>query len=439
MTATAAAGIAATEEVVVPDQDYNKTLTDSGLTIVSEKMPWVRSASVGIWVKTGSRYENAEQAGISHMLEHMVFKGTSRRSGLEIVQAIEGVGGHINAFTSKELTCFYVQVLDEHIDLALDVLCDLLISPTLANDDIEREKLVITEEIRHYEDSPHELVFDFFASTLHGDHPLARPIMGSVETVSSLNRKMLRGYLEKYYPSNRTVVAATGNLVHDHLVREIQNRLTLGQKPAINGATPVAYPQPRTECFARSVQGAHLCRGVQGVSFDDERKFAALILSNILGGGMSSRLFQRIREKEALAYSVFSFLETMLDTGIFGIYLGTDPDRLDRALEVIDEEYTQILNQGIPPDELERAKEQLKGNLMLGLEGTAGRMFRLAKLEIYLSRFMTLDETLSLISSVSEDGIMELAQAFLDIQKQYTAIILPKEEADNDHRSSQGN
>lgn len=439
MTAAAATGTAATGETAVTDQDYNKTLADSGLTIISERMPWVRSASIGIWVKTGSRYESDDQAGISHMLEHMVFKGTNRRTGLEIVQAIEGVGGHINAFTSKELTCFYVQVLDEHLDLALDVLSDLLISPTLANDDIEREKLVIAEEIRHYEDSPHELVFDFFASTLHGDHPLARPIMGSVETVSNLSQEMLRGYLEKHYPSNRTVVAATGNLDHDHLIREIQKRLTLSRKPEMNSATPVSYPQPHTECFARSVQGAHLCRGVQGVSFDDERKFAALILSNILGGGMSSRLFQRIREKEALAYSVFSFLESMMDTGIFGVYLGTDPDRLDHALEVLDEEYTHVRDQGIPADELERAKEQLKGNLMLGLEGTAGRMFRLAKLEIYLGRFMTLDETLSLISSVSEDEIMELAQAFLDIQKQYTAIILPKEEAVNDHRSSQGN
>jgi predicted Zn-dependent peptidase len=250
---------------------------------------------------------------------------------------------------------------------------------------------------------------------------------------------MLRSYLDVSYPGNRTVVAATGNLHHDHLLQEIEKRLALKRNPDPDGILPVEYPQPRTSCFERPVQGVHLCRGLQGVSFSDKRKFAALILSSILGGGMSSRLFQRIREKEALAYSVFSFLESMLDTGIFGIYLGTDPGRLDHALEVLDEEYALIREQGIPAEELERAREQLKGNLMLGLEGTSGRMFRLAKLEIYLGRFMTLDETLSLISGVTDDQVMQLAQIFLDHQKQYTAIILPKEEAVNDSRSSQGN
>lgn len=416
---------------------YNRTLSEGGLEgglgtlrVVSEQMPWVRSATVGIWVNTGSMNESDDHAGVSHMLEHMVFKGTGKRNGLEIVQAIEGVGGHINAFTSKELTCFHAQVLDEHLDLALDVLSDLLISPRLAADDLEREKLVIAEEIRHYEDSPDDLIFDYFANTLYGSHPLARPIMGSVETVSSLNRDLLSAYLRQNYTRNRIVVAAAGNLDHEHLVAEIEKRLSVEALPgpAPAGLTPPDFPAPRLERYPRSVQGVHICRGVPGLKYSDERKFAGFLLSNILGGGMSSRLFQRVREKEALAYSVYAFLDSLRDTGVFGIYMGTDPERLDRAIEVLDEEYVRLLNDGIDGDELVRAKEQLKGNLMLGLEGTSGRMFRLARLEIYLGRFITLDETLALIDAVTQEEIMALAREFLDVERQYTAIIVPKEE-----------
>lgn len=426
------------EAEIVTETQYNRTVSDDGLKIISEQMPWVRSISIGIWVATGSIFEEEDHAGISHMLEHMVFKGTARRTGLQIVQAIEGVGGHINAFTSKELTCFYAQVLDEHLELALDILCDLLMSPTLSAEDLEREKLVIAEEIRHYEDTPHELIFDYFSGTLYGDHPLARPIMGSVQTISNLSRELLQDYLQQNYPRNRIVVAAAGNLDHATLVKEIEKRLTVGAGPTSDGMLPVRLPQPRLEKFPRSVQGVHICRGVQGVSYADERKLAALVLSNILGGGMSSRLFQRVREEEALAYNVFSFLDTMRRTGVFGVYVGTDPDRTQRALEVLDQEYHRILEEGIPGEELSRVKEQLKGNLMLGLEGTSGRMFRLAKLEIYLGRFLSLDETISLIEAVNQDEVMELAREFLDIDKQYTAIILPKEETVHDYRSSQG-
>jgi len=407
---------------------YRKTESDHGLRIVSEQMPWVRSVCVGLWITTGSLFEKEQQAGISHMLEHIVFKGTANRSGLDIVQAIEGVGGHINAFTSKELTCFYAHILDDHIELALDVLCDLLMAPSILPDDVEREKLVITEEIRHYEDTPHELIFDFFAETLHGNHPLSRPIMGSVETVNSISDSQLRKYLNDNYSRNRMVVTATGNLDHDYLVREIEKRLSRGATSEPDGVPPVEYPAPRREVYPRPVQGVHLCRGVPGVSFSDERKITALLLSSMMGGGMSSRLFQRVREKEALAYNVFSFLDTMKDTGVFGTYIGTDPNRLEQVTQVLDEEYARFVDEGLPTEELNRFKEQLKGNLMLGLEGTSGRMFRLAKLEIYLNRFLTLDETISLIDKVSEEDVMNLAQDFLNLNQQYTTIILPKEE-----------
>lgn len=418
---------------------YQKTETDSGIKIVSERIPSVRSVSVGIWIATGSINEDARQAGISHMLEHMIFKGTKNRSGFEIVQTIEGVGGHINAFTSKELTCYYAQVLDEHLELALDILCDLITSPTLSKSDIEKEKLVITEEIRHYEDAPNELIFDYFAGTLYGKHPLARPIMGSVETVSSLTQKNLKSYIRNWYTSDRIIFAGAGNLKHDDLVKGIKSRLHQVKSSDSKKAQGIRYPAPRTEQFERPVQGAHLCRGVPGVRFADERKFAALVLSNLIGGGMSSRLFQRVREKEALAYSIFSFLDSMHQTGVFGIYLGTDPNRLEHTMEVLDQEYQTILNEGIPADELTRTKEQLKGNLVLALESTSGRMFRLAKLEIYLGQFLTIDDTISLIDEVSEEKVMELARVFLDINKQYTAIILPKEEHVDDHRSPHRN
>jgi predicted Zn-dependent peptidase len=407
---------------------FRRTVTPGGLRIVSEKMPNVRSVCVGICVNTGSLFESEEQAGISHMLEHMVFKGTKNRSGLAIVQEIEGAGGHINAFTSKELTCFHAQMLDEHLDLALDVLSDLLISPRLTRQDVEKEKSVIAEEIRHYEDSPDELIFDYFARTLYGDHPLAWPILGTVETVNGMSREGLRKYLKLNYPQSRTVVAATGNLDHEHLVEEIQKRLNLGDGDGPDGVSPPRMPKPNTQRFSRTVQGAHVCRGVPGLSYSDKRKFAGLILANILGGGMSSRLFQRVREKEALAYAVFSFLDSMRDVGVFGVYLGTDPDKLEHALKVLDEEYRKILRRGISADEIRRAKEQLKGNLMLGLEGTSARMFRLAKLEMYLGKFVSLDETLKLIEAVTRDQVMELADLFLKPEDQYTAIIVPGKE-----------
>ncbi|MCX6639073.1 MAG: pitrilysin family protein [bacterium] len=419
--------MAGTEVVVVTDHDFSKTITDGGLRIVSERMPSVRSVAIGIWVTTGSIDDGNELAGIAHLLEHMVFKGTSNRSGLQIVQAIEGVGGHINAFTSKEITCFYAQVLDQHLDLALDVLCDLLVSPTLSAEDLEREKLVISEEIRQYEDSPDELIFDYFSKILYGDHPLARPILGSVETVGSISQNQLENHLQNNYPLNRIVIAAAGNLDHRRLVAETEKRLRLKALDDPPEMPAVMYPQPTFERYYRPGQGAHLCRGLPGISYSDQRKFASLLLSNLLGGGMSSRLFQRIREKEALAYSVYTFLDSLKSSGVFGIYVGTDPNRVDDTLAVIDEEYRKILKEGIPKDELSRTKEQLKGNLVLGLEGTSGRMFRLAKLEIYLGRFVTLDETLTLIDQVAEAEVMALAQEFLVTEKQYTAIIYPEE------------
>ncbi len=406
---------------------FNRTITPEGLRIVSEKMPNVRSACVGICVNTGSLFEREENAGISHMLEHMVFRGTKNRTGLEIVQEIEGVGGHINAFTSKELTCYHAHMLDEHLDLALDILCDILISPTLSGDDLEREKQVIGEEIRHYEDAPDELIFDYFAQTLYGDHPLARPIMGSVDTVNSLTPDLLRDHLTRHYPLGRTVVAAAGNLDHQQLVDKIQDRLKLSSTLSPNGIAAQATPEPQEQRFPRSVQGAHLCRGVHGLAYADPRKFAGFILSNVLGGGMSSRLFQRIREVEALAYNVFTFFDCMRDSGVFGVYIGTDPEKVDRSLQVLDEEYQRILREGIAEEEITRAKEQLKGNLMLGLEGTSARMFRLAKLETYLHQFVTLNETIKLIDKVTPTEVMDLAGEFLNLKNQYTAIILPKD------------
>ncbi len=414
------------EEEAMAKSHYQRTVLPGGLRVVSEKMPNVRSACVGICVNAGSIFETEDQGGISHMLEHMVFKGTSHRTGLQIVQEIEGVGGHINAFTAKEMTCFHAQMLDQHLDLALDILCDLLISPTLSEDDLEKEKLVITEEIRHYEDAPDELIFDYFAQALYGDHPLAKPILGTVESVWSLTLDQLTRYLLENYPLSRTIVAATGNLDHDHLVEEISRRLKLADLPGPPEASIPDLPAPHQEIYPRQVQGAHICRGLPGVNYADKRKFAGFILSNILGGGMSSRLFQRIRETEALAYTVYSFLDSMRHNGVFGVYVGTDPDKVERVFQVLDEEFLGILEEGLPNEEITRAKEQLKGNLMLGLEGTSARMFRLAKLEMYLGKFVSLDETLGLIDAVTPEEVMVLAHEFLDLDKQYTAVIIPK-------------
>lgn len=407
---------------------YNKTTLDNGLTIVTEQMPWVRSVTVGIWVKTGSIYETDAQAGISHILEHMVFKGTSQRTGFEIVQAIEGVGGHINAFTSRELTCYYAQILDDHVDLALDILCSLVADPLLTKEDLEKEKLVVTEEIRHYEDTPHELIFDYFSKTMYGNHPLARPIMGSVDSVNAITQKQLADYRKARYTTDQIIVAATGNLDHDKLVKELSSRLTVETSNGDAKVDEIVAPAPAQDLIYRAVQGAHICRGVPGVSYASKRKMPILVLSNLLGGGMSSRLFQRIREKEALAYNIYSFMDTLRESGVFGVYVGTDPEKVNKVLSELEDEYSSILDDGLTEDEISRVKEQFKGNLMLGLEGTASRMFRLAKLEIYLKKFLTLDEVIAMINAVTVEDVAQLANAFLDNKRQYTAIILPKEE-----------
>lgn len=401
-----------------------KTRLDNGLRVVTERMDTVRSVAVGIWFETGSRDETRRINGISHFLEHMVFKGTKKRSALRIAREIEQVGGYLNAFTSKEMTAFYAHLLDEHLPLAVDVLADMLSNSQFRDAWIAKEKNVILEEIANAEDTPEDVVHDDFLGLLFPHHSLGRPVLGTRKTVSSFTRETLIEYWAHHYSPSRCVVAAAGRVDHDQLVRLIEKRLALPEgKPRRRGKA-TAKTDGRENRRKRDIQQAHICLGCRGFRYMDERKYPLFVMNTVLGAGMSSRLFQRVRERNGLAYSVYSFHESFADTGVFGIYAGTEESQIPRAEELIREELDRIASTPLKPVELKRAKDQLKGSVTLGLESSSSRMHRLARMEMYLGDYLTLDELLARIDSVSTEQVQQVA-ADLFRGDLYTAYVLP--------------
>jgi predicted Zn-dependent peptidase len=406
---------------------YNKTVLPGGVRVLSEQIPHVRSVSVGLWVQVGTRDENPIHNGISHFIEHMMFKGTARRSAKEIAECLETVGGHINAFTGKELTCYYCHVLDENLPLAVDVLSDILVNSQFEDKEILRENSVVVEEINAVEDDPEDLVHDYFHRDLFPSHALGFSTLGTREIVESLTRDQLLAYSKSHYTQSRLVLAAAGNVHHQELCDLIANS-PLHALP-MNGVRQVTTPLPASPIHTSkedSCAQAHLCVGTRGLPFDDPRKYSLLLLNTLLGGGMSSRLFQTIREQHGLAYNVFSFLDFMLDTGVFGVYVGTDGDNLGKVKELLHTEFRQVLENGVGEDELQRTKSQLKGSLMLGLESTSSRMNRLAKMEIYLNRYYTLDDVIAGIDAANMQELVDLAKLVLDDSTQTTTLIKPE-------------
>jgi len=392
---------------------YRRDVLPNGMVVLTEQMPYVKSASIGVWVKVGSRDEAPEVAGVSHFMEHMLFKGTDRRSAEQIAKAIDAVGGTMDAFTSRENTCFFAKVLGEHLPLAVDVLSDAFLHSRLESEDIARERQVILQEIKMVEDTPDDLVHDLFAEAIWGNHPAARPILGRKEIVMRLMRDDLRRHKDAFYRPDRTFVAAAGDLDHDRLVDLLARAFDgfEGRSVRSNSAPPVSTAAVRVE--ARETSQLHLCLGMDGLPYGHEDRYALYLLNAILGGSMSSRLFQEIREKRGLAYSVYSYQASYRDCGLLAVYAGTNPESSSQVVDLIRAECARLRDEPIDHGDFRQAKDQLKGNLLLGLEGTSSRMTRLAKMEIYFQRNCGLEEIIAGIEQVSPDHFQALTQRIL--------------------------
>lgn len=382
---------------------------DNRLRLVTEAMPHVRSVSVGVWLTRGSRHETAEVGGIAHFVEHMLFKGTATRTAEDIAQAIDSIGGQLDAFTSKEYAGYYIKVLDEHLPVALEVLSDIILRPAFDPDDIEREKKVILEEIKMVEDTPDDLVHEMFTQAFWEGHPLGRPILGLKETVEALTAPVLREYFEQTYIAPNLIIAAAGNLRHETFRDLI--RSTFGnvgtQGPPTDHVAPAAAPFLITR--EKELEQSHICLGSPSYPQSHADRYSLYILNTLLGGSMSSRLFQNIREKRGLAYAVFSGLAAYSDAGMLTVYAGCANESVPEVVDLVVEELRGLKREPLPAAELRRAKDHLKGNLMLSLESTSSRMTHLARQDIYFDQHFTLDETLAAIEQVSAADVQRVA------------------------------
>jgi predicted Zn-dependent peptidase len=395
--------------------------------VVTEKIPTVHSVAVGVWVNVGSRHENLQNQGISHFLEHMIFKGTQKRTALDIALEIESVGGQINAFTGKELTCFFAQLLDENVDIAMDVLSDITTNSLFLKEEVEKEKSVIIEEINNLEDTPEDLIYEYFIRELYPHHPLGYPILGTKETVNSFNSDGFKNLIKSQYSSSRVVIAAAGNIEHEQLIEMVTKSFNFSSEATSVDNQPLPKLQTGRKIWNRSISQTHIIIGTHSYCYADCRKYPFLVLNTILGGGMSSRLFQIIRETFGLAYSIYTFSETLSDTGLWGVYIGTDRNRIDKVVDLVQEEFRKLREVKIEERELERIKTQLKGNLMLGLESTSSRMHRLGKMEIYINDFVSLDDIIDRINQVKIEQVREVANELLQPHNLLTVIFIPLE------------
>ena len=397
---------------------FNKTVLDNGIRILSEEMPNTRSASLGIWVENGSRHESRRQNGISHFVEHLLFKGTERRSAARIAEEMDAVGGVLNAFTAKEYTCYYGKVLDENLPLAIDLLTDIFLHSIFDREEIERERSVILQEISQAEDTPDDYVHDLFSLDFFRDHPLGRPICGEVATVRNFRREDFLEFVQERYLPGRVLVAAAGHLKHEDLVREMEKRLGAVENSKLkinNSKFKEDAPALQSGIFqhSKSLEQVHFCLGVAGIHQSHPMRYAAYILNTILGGGMSSRLFQEIREKRGKAYSVYSFLSSYKDVGYLGVYAGTSIDWVEEVVELVLKEMGRLAAGEIGEEEIERTKNQLIGGMILGLETSDAWMSHIAKNEIYFSKAVTVEEISRRIRSVSRADLVGLAGAIL--------------------------
>jgi predicted Zn-dependent peptidase len=411
-------------------QNYLLTTLDGGTRVVTEPLPSVRSVAIGLWIGTGSRDEDDGHAGVSHFLEHLLFKGTASYSALDVAEIFDTFGGELNAATARDYTVVYARVLDEHLETALDVMTDMVFAPSLADLDAERD--VVLEEIAMVEDSPQELIFDLVTSAVFGRHPLGRPVLGSAEVISTVSRRSLGSFHRRRYRPDNVVVATAGSVDHDRLVELVDDmRAKAGAPPAQRPSARapfVAAPKPSLVFQEKPTEQYHVCLGAPGIARSDRRRFTASILDSVLGGSASSRLFQEIREKRGLAYAVYTFSSQYADTGQIGVYVGTREENLAECLRIVSEQVEDVAEHGPGADELARAKENLKGRIMLSMEMTSNRMSRLGKSLITDSELLGLDRILAEIEAVDAEAVAQLAEVLLPAEAISVAAIGPSEE-----------
>jgi predicted Zn-dependent peptidase len=399
----------------VTAEEHRLTELDSGVRVVTEAMPSVRSVALGFWVRTGSRNEEPEQAGLSHFLEHLLFKGTDRFSSTEIDQIFDGMGAEINAGTGKETTSVYSRMLDQHLERAFDVMSDMVLRP--AYPDIDSERQVVIEEIAMYEDEPSDKVHDVLAAAVFGDHPLGRPIIGRAEVISAVPVPDIAAYHDSHYVGSNLVVASAGNVDHDRLVALVEEKCDVGGTAAGEALVATDGAEPRFKFHTKQTEQVHLCFGGPGMSRSDERRFALRVLDTIFGGSTSSRLFQEVREKRGLAYSVYSYVSHYLETGQVGLYVGTRPDRVNEALDVIATELRRFVEEPVGEEELNRAKENVKGRTVLSLESPLTRMNRLGSSVLMDIPILSLDEIVAALDAVTAEDVSELAHELYTPEK----------------------
>ena len=403
---------------------YLKQQMKNGIRIVTEEIPYVNSVSVGIWVKVGSRNETSHINGVSHFIEHMLFKGTQKRNAKEIANSIDKIGGQLNAFTAKESTCYYAKVLDSHFDIALDVLADMFLNSNFAKEEIEKEKGVIMEEINMYEDSPEDLVHDLFSQGVWSGNPLGMSILGTEESLNSLNRDGIFDYYKSNYIPENIVISVVGNIKHEVVVEKVEKQfghltsparqLTIIEKPSFD---PIRITRNK------ETEQVHLCIGFEGVETDNESFYPLLTMNNIFGGAMSSRLFQNIREDKGLAYSVFSYPSSYQDCGLYSIYAGMKTTQLKTVTQLIMEEIHEIMAKGLTEEELFDSKEQMKGSYTLGLESTSGRMISIGKSELMHNRIYSPTEVLEKIDQVDMASVNKAIRTVFDLNRMGGAVI----------------
>jgi predicted Zn-dependent peptidase len=388
-----------------------KTILPNGLVVITEPMEYFHSVSVGIWLRTGSRREPAELNGISHFIEHMVFKGTKRRSAEDIAREVDRVGGMLDAFTAKEMVCFNTRVLAEHLPKAFDVLADMVLEPRFAQEDIDREKSVVLEEIRMTQDNPEDLVHELFTQNFWNPHPLGKPILGTPETVSALTRETLDDWFGLCYAPNNLVITAAGRISHEQMLQMVTERFS--KLPSVRNGHEEPAPSGSPHITLRTkheLEQVHICLGVPALPLTDRRRFAASILNNVLGGGMSSRLFQNIREKLGLAYAIFSEMNSYRDAGMLSVYAGTSLETAGQLINCVLQEFQQLKSQRLDDEELLRAKDHLKGATLLALEGTGSRMNSLARYHMYFDRHFTAQELIAMLESVTAEEVQQIAE-----------------------------
>jgi predicted Zn-dependent peptidase len=417
---------------VYPENTYKKTVLDNGLRVITEELTPFKSASIGLWVNAGSMIEDGSNNGICHFIEHMLFKGTERHTATEIAELMDGVGGHLNAFTEKEQTCYYARVVDQHIPLAIDMLAEMLQTSLFSPGEIEREKNVILDEIRLYEDSPDDVIFDLFTRSVWGDHALGRSTLGTGDVILGMSRDRFLSFMKRYYTPDNIIIAAAGHLKHEAIVEQAER--LFGRLEKSSPGPELQAPDSSVNHLIRhkDCEQIYLCLGTNGLSQRHEDKYKLLVLDSILGGSMSSRLFQEIREKRGLVYTVCTFLNTFAHAGLFGVFAGTSNGNLASVMDLILSILEGIRKNGITGEELIRAKEHIKGAIYLALESTTNRMVRLAKSESYHGRLIPHEEVIEEIMAVSEGDVNDLASRLLSPEAFSLAVLGPVSEAESE-------